>query len=237
MSISDALTAPKDRYRRPSSAVTDAILKGVVRERLVGPRHDILRQGEEPQIAHVLLDGHSCRYRMLSDGRRQITAVLIPGDVCDLQAILRGRADFNVGTLTACTFGEIPAEGLSPLDEVEPETRDALVRQLLRDEAIAREWLVGLGRRTALERVAHLFCELWLRLCGVGLARDNGYDLKIRQGELADALGLSTVHVNRVLQNLRRTGLIRWAEGSLAIGDFSALARLAEFEPSYLDET
>ena len=236
MSMSDIMTSPKDRFRRPTSSGATAILKSVVRERAVGARHDILRQGEEPQSAHVLLDGHTCRYRVLSDGRRQITAVMVPGDVCDLEAILRGRADFNVGTLTACIFGEIPFERIAPLDGTDRETRTALLRQLLRDEAIAREWLVGLGRRTALERIAHLFCELWLRLRGVGLARDDGYDLKIRQGELADALGLSTVHVNRVLQNLRRTGLIRWSEGSLSIVDFPALAHLAEFDPSYLDD-
>ena len=236
MSTSDPMTSPKDRFRRPTSPGVTAVLRSVVRERAVGPRHDILRQGEDPRIAHVLLDGHACRYRMLSDGRRQITAVVVPGEVCDLEAVLRGRADFNVGTLTGCVFGEIAAERIAPIDHIDRDMRAALLRQLLRDEAIAREWLVGLGRRTALERVAHLFCELWLRLRGVGLARDDGYDLKIRQGELADALGLSTVHINRVLQSLRRSGLIRWAEGSLSIVDFPALAQLAEFEPSYIDE-
>ena len=213
---------------------SEPLIKAVVRERVVGVRQDVLRQGEIPGMAHILLEGHTCRYRMLSDGRRQITAVLVPGDVCDLEAVMRGRADYSVAALTACTLGEIPADRVSNPVGLDPEMTRALWRRLLRDEAISREWLVSMGKRTALERLAHLFCELAVRLKAVGLARDDSFDFQITQAELADVLGLSCVHVNRTLQDLRRTEMIQMTRGRLTILDFAALEHLAGFDPIYL---
>ena len=212
----------------------EPLLKAVVRERVVGVRQDVVRQGEIPEMAHVLLEGHTCRYRMLSDGRRQITAVLVPGDVCDLEAVMRGRADYSVAALTTCTLGEIPADRVSNPVGLDPEMTQALWRRLLRDEAISREWLVSMGKRTALERLAHIFCELAVRLKEVGLARDDSFDFQITQAELADVLGLSCVHINRTLQELRRTELVEMTRGRLSILDFPALASLAGFDPTYL---
>ena len=234
MSTSGARGRRPERSWAPQLNGAEPLLKAVVRERLVGVRQDVLRQGETPEMAHLLLEGHTCRYRMLSDGRRQITAVLVPGDVCDLEAVMRGRADYSVAALTACTLGEIPADRVSNPVGLDPEMAQALWRRLLRDEAISREWLVSMGKRTALERLAHLFCELAVRLKAAGLARDDSFDLHITQAELADVLGLSCVHVNRMLQELRRTALIEMRRGSLTILDFPALERLAGFDPAYL---
>lgn len=155
----------------------ETLLQAVAREKIMKPRSDVLRQGEVPTVAHVLLDGHTYRYRLLSDGRRQITAVLVPGDICDLEAVMRGRADYSVGALTKCVLGEIPAEQITDLTTLSSEMIRALCQRLLRDEAISREWLVSMGRRSALERVAHLLCELRVRLESVGLARAEEYDL------------------------------------------------------------
>ena len=214
--------------------VDDALLKTVVRQRVVTPRSEVLREGFVPEIAHILLDGHTYRYRMLSDGRRQITAVLVPGDICDLEAVMRGRADYGVGTLSKCVLGEIPAERLTDHAGMGPELMKALWRRLLRDEAIAREWLVGLGKRTALERMAHLFCEMSARLKAVGLADGDSFDFHITQSELADVLGMSEVHTNRTIQELRRTGLIEMTRGTVTILDQPTIELIAGFDPIYL---
>ena len=216
---------------------TKALLDAVVREKVVRPRSDVLRQGDVPTVAHVLLDGHTYRYRLLHDGRRQITAVLVPGEICDLEAVMRGRADYSVGALTKCVLGEIPAEQVADPVALGPEMARVLWRRVLRDEAISREWLVNMGRRSALERVAHLLCELRVRMEGVGLARNAEYDLDFTQVELSDILGLSPVHVNRILQQLRRTGLIKLLAGTVTILDETTLETVAGFDPAYLQMT
>lgn len=213
---------------------TKALLDAVVREKVVNPRSDVLRQGDVPTVTHVLLDGHTYRYRLLHDGRRQITAVLVPGEICDLEAVMWGRADYSVGALTKCVLGEIPAEQVADPVALRPEMGRALWRRVLRDEAISREWLVSMGRRSALERVAHLLCELRVRMESVGLARAEEYDLDFTQMELSDILGLSTVHINRVLQQLRKTGLIQLSGGIVNILDLPTLEVVAGFDPTYL---
>ena len=213
---------------------TKALLDAVVREKVVNPRSDVLRQGDVPTVAHVLLDGHTYRYRLLHDGRRQITAVLVPGEICDLEAVMWGRADYSVGALTKCVLGEIPAEQVADPVALRPEMGRALWRRVLRDEAISREWLVSMGRRSALERVAHLLCELRVRMESVGLARAEEYDLDFTQMELSDILGLSAVHINRVLQQLRKTGLIQLSGGIVNILNLPTLEVVAGFDPTYL---
>ena len=205
------------------------------RERTVAPRSTVLRESDVPKVAHVLLQGHTYRRRLLSDGRRQITAVLVPGDICDLEAVMRGRADYDVGTLTSCVLGEIPAERLTDHAGMDHELVRALWRRMLRDEAIAREWLVGMGKRTALERMAHLFCELSVRLKAVGLADSESFDVNITQGDLADILSLSAVHINRTIQELRRTGLIEMTRGTVTMLDRHTLELISGFDPAYLE--
>lgn len=222
------------RMPDPKSDGTEALLKAVVREKKVKQSTDVLRHGDIPTIAHVLLDGHTYRYRVLSNGLRQITAILVPGDICDLEAVMRGRADYSVGALTDCILGEIPAERVANPTVSDPEFMRALLRRLLRDEAISREWLVGMGRRTSMERVAHLMCELRVRFEAVGLASNAEFDLHFTQAELGDVLGISTVHINRILQGLRQDGLIRLSGGTLSILNVPALEALAGFDPAYL---
>ena len=193
-----------------------------------------MRQGDVPRAGHLMLKGYACRYRLLTDGRRQITAILVVGDLCDMDAVMRGRADCGVATLTPCVLGEIPADQVNDVDETDPVLRRVLWRQLLRNEAIAREWMVVLGRRTAKERLAHLLCELRERLRAVGRGQDDSYDLDLTQSDFADALGLSVVHLNRTLQDLRHSGLIEFRNKLLRIVDPMALADMAGFDPGYL---
>lgn len=205
-----------------------------IRERSVEKGQDILHPGARPQGVHVLIDGYTCRYRMLKDGRRQITAILVPGDMCDLEAALRGRADYAVGALTRCMVGQFPADLIANNKPLSADLSTALLNRLRRDEAIAREWIVSLGCRSAVERMAHLFCELRVRLAAVGLADEGSYELGITQAELADALGITSVHVNRALKQLRGDGLITLKDGVLSMQDRSALEQLAQFDPAYL---
>lgn len=205
-----------------------------VRERSIERGQDILHPGEVPGGVHVLIAGHTCRYRMLRDGRRQITAILVPGDMCDLEAALRGRADYAVGALTRCMVAQLPAELISNGAPMSPELSAALLTRLRRDEAIAREWIVNLGCRSTIERMAHLFCELRTRLAAVGLASEDSYELRITQNELADALGITSVHVNRALKKLRDGDLITLKGGIVVMPDRPALERLAQFDPTYL---
>jgi CRP-like cAMP-binding protein len=197
---------------------------------------DIVRQGDHPSDCCLILDGLTCRYKILSDGRRQITGFYIPGDVPDLQSLFLSFLDNSLGTLVTCRVAMIPHQSLRNLFLRLPNLAGIFWRDTLIDAAMFREWMIGLGRRSAYQRMAHLLCELQMRLHAVGLAREHGYDLPITQTELGDALGLSTVHVNRVLQDLRAEGLIILRGGSLNIPNWEALQDAAEFDPIYLHQ-
>lgn len=183
---------------------------------------------------HVLEDGFACRYRDLSDGRRQILALLIPGDIVDLRQFVLGGRQPPVAALSPLSVRAIPNASLFKLLETSPRTTRALWSTTLVEESIAREWLVSIGKRSAIERVAHLLCEIYLRLAAVGRTDGSRFPLPLTQSELADALGLSTVHVNRTLQELRKSGLIAFQSGTVELFDFEALAKLALFSPAYL---
>lgn len=202
--------------------------------RRIGANQDLAAEGEVSHHVHVVLEGCACRYRILPDGRRQITAYLLPGDICDLHVLLLTRMDYSVGTLVPSMVASIPRTILLGITERHPKLTRALWWNTFRDEAIAREWIVMLGRRSAYERLAHLFCELLLRLRIIGAAGDESYVLPVTQAELADTLGLSLVHVNRSLQRLRHEGLIVLEGRSLTITDSERLMAVASFNPSYL---
>jgi CRP-like cAMP-binding protein len=195
---------------------------------------DIVRDGETPGECCLLVEGLLCRYKMLPDGTRQILAFHTSGDIPDLQSLQLRVMDHSIGTLTPCRVAFISHAALHELIRANPGITDLLWRDTLIDAAIFREWLTGVGRRTAHQRVAHLICEVHLRLKVVGRAEEHGFDLPVTQAELADALGLSTVHVNRVLQDLRRDGLIRSRGKRLDVADWGALEEAGGFDPRYL---
>ncbi len=159
---------------------------------------------------------------------------LLPGDLCDLNIFLLRRMDHALGTLTPVAVAKISRDLLQRMLNADPRLTRALWWEVLVTAAIHREWLVNIGRRTALERVAHLLCEVYFRQAAVGRAKDGRCELPITQVELADALGLSAVHVNRTLRDLRLSGLIDWRDKVLAIPDLDALTRVARFVPDYL---
>ena len=182
----------------------------------------------------LVIKGFACRYKLRADGTRQIVAYLLPGDMCDPDGPLLDRADHFVGTLSACTVATVPREALVTVMQDFPAIARAVRIASLVDEATLREWLLNVGRRTAEERLAHLFCEVLLRMRAVGLVDGNRCDLPATQTDLADTTGLSVVHVNRVLQEMRRQRLIALSAGKLEILDLPRLRALAEFKPNYL---
>jgi CRP-like cAMP-binding protein len=200
----------------------------------LGPRVDIIREGDTPSGTNLVLSGWACRYKQLEDGRRQIIGFLLPGDLCGYQAQLLREMDHSIGTLTPVTFTSIPRTTLEDLTARHPRIERALWWETLVAHAIQRELTVSLGQRDAAERMGHLLCEVFLRLGSVGLTRGDSCDLPVTQADLGDAMGLSTVHVNRTLQHLRGAGLIILKGGVLTIPDQRALMDASHFNPNYL---
>ncbi len=198
------------------------------------PDQDIVREGDHPSRSCLVLDGFAATYKMTGDGKRQIMAFHSPGDIPDLQSLQLKVLDSSLGTLTACKVGFIQHEVLRDLCRRYPRINDALWRETLINAAIFREWMTNIGRRDAYNRIAHLFCEWIVRLRAVGLVRDRVCDFPMTQNELADATGISTVHVNRVLQELRGNGLITLKAGTLTILDWEQLKQAGDFDAAYL---
>jgi len=178
-------------------------------------------EGDRPSRSFVLLEGFGCTYKLT-------------GDMPDLQSLHLKVLDNSLGTITPCQVGFIQHETLLDLCHRQPRIAAALWRETLIDASIFREWILNVGRREARSRMAHVLCELIVRLRAVGLAQDHRCKLPITQVEMADALGLSAVHVNRVLQELRGDGLIRLDGGTLTVLDWESLRQVADFDPAYL---
>jgi CRP-like cAMP-binding protein len=176
----------------------------------------------------------ACRYKDLHDGNRQITELHVAGDFLDLHSFTLKRLDHFVLALTPCKLAVLPHSHLTEITERHPHLTRLYWFGTNLDAAIHREWAVSLGRRSALSRMAHLFCELNVRLGIVGLAEGPHYDLPLTQADVADCLGITPVHCNRVLQELRERKLVEWKGGRVSILNKNELARVAEFDPSYL---
>jgi CRP-like cAMP-binding protein len=200
----------------------------------LGPDQDIVRDGDRPARCCLLLEGFACRYKITPRGTRQILSFHVPGDIPDLQSLHLRVMDHGLATVSACKVAFIDHEDARALMRAQPRLADLFWRNTLIDAAIFRTWMVGLGRCDASQQVAHLLRELHVKLLAVGLADEGSFPLPITQEELADALGLSPVHVNRTLQDLRRAGLIVTTKGWITVPDLAALAEAGEFDPLYL---
>jgi len=231
--MSDLLIRNLEIYGALSYEEKHALSNVIVRSKEIAADQDIVRDGDRPTECSVILEGLACRYKVLPSGKRQIMSFHIPGDICDLHGFLL-TMDHNIGTLTPSRVGFIPHKTIEDLLERFPRIARALWRITLVDGAVFREWMAGMGRRTAHGQVAHLLCEVMCRYKAVGLTDNYSLELHLTQAELGDALGLSTVHVNRVLQELRGEGLITLSGGTLVINEWERLRELGEFDSSYL---
>lgn len=195
---------------------------------------DLIRIGDRPEKVFLLLEGWACRYKDLPDGKRQILAYLIPGDLCDPHIFIFGEMDHSIRALGDARVAAIPKRVILDLTDRYPALARGFWWSALVDEAISREWLVNVAQRDSYTRMAHLFCEMWLRMCQVGLASNGTFALPLTQQQLADTLGITPIHVNRVLQRMRAEGLITAGRRTLTIHDIDALQDAAEFDPRYL---
>lgn len=202
--------------------------------RVFAQGEDMIAQGDRTGGVRLLLDGFACRYKVLEDGRRQIVAYFVPGDLCDLRVFILKRMDHSIGALTASRVAILAPDAILGLTSRFPNLTRALWWSTLVEEAIAREWIVNVGQRNARERMGHLFLELLFRFRAVGLSEGNSCTLPLTQVELAETLGLSSVHVNRTLQELRRQKLITLEGGTLTIEDVDKLMEVTLFNPDYL---
>jgi CRP-like cAMP-binding protein len=195
---------------------------------------DLIREGDVPEEVFLILEGFAYRYKTTPEGRRQIFAYLVPGDFCDMHVALLGEMDHSIATLSSCKLVRISTRTVMDLTDNHPKLTKAFWWCSLVDEAVLREWLVNVGQRSTDQRIAHLFCELHVRLKAVGLTTDGSFQLPITQSELADTVGLSSVHVNRSLKELREAGLVTFRGGSVHIADVHRLKGFASFSPNYL---
>jgi CRP-like cAMP-binding protein len=211
-----------------------ALLRLPLRLKTVAAHQDIVRAGGTPSESCLIVTGFACRYSLTAEGKRQILSFHIAGDIPDLQSLHIEVMDHSLATLAPSSLAFIQHDDLRSLMRSHPRLGDLLWRDTLIDAAIFRQWMLGLGRREAYGRIAHVLCELLVRLRAVELVEDHAFTLPVTQAELGDAFGLSTVHVNRVLQDLRRDGLITLHSGSLKVLDWDGLQKAGEFDPTYL---
>ena len=217
------------------SGADKAVLEKAITDiREIRPRTDVIREGDAPNNVHVVMEGFAIRYKQLPDGQRQIMAYLVPGDMCDLHVAILGEMDHTIGTVDTVRMAYIPTATIAELTERHPRINRALWWATLVDEGILRQWIVSMGVREADQRMAHLFCELVVRLQSVGLAADDSFELPMTQNDLGDTLGITTVHVNRTLQKLRTKGLLTLKGKVLSILDLEGLKLFAEYDGSYL---
>src|SRR5215207_4142247 len=195
---------------------------------------DIVRMGDRPSRSCLILSGFAATYKVTAGGKRQIVSFAIAGDIPDLQSLHLKTLDTSIATISTCRVGFIPHEALREISTRYPRIGAALWRETLIDAAIFREWVMNVGQREAYQRMAHVLCELLVRLRAVGLVEDHACDLPITQSEFADAIGTSNVHVNRVLQELRAEGLIELKGDRLFVPDWDRLKQMGEFDPTYL---
>lgn len=198
------------------------------------PDQTIVHAGRELTQSLLLLDGWLARMKDLSTGERQITEVHVAGDFADLHGFTLKRLDHDLVTLSRCRVAHVPHDGLKQVLGRFPHLARVYWMMTNIDAAIHREWTLSLGRRTALASMAHFFCELLVRLQVSGCAEDHSYDFPLTQSEIGECLGLTTVHVNRTLQELRRLNLIQVRDRRVTIFDVEELKRIADFDYQYL---
>jgi CRP-like cAMP-binding protein len=233
--MTDPLVEKLQQFEPLSGEDADALAALTVRVKNFPKRRDILKEEASFDGIYLMRKGWACRYTVLPDGRRQTISFLIPGDLCNVHVMLFKTMEHSISSLTPCEIGLIPAQQFLHVLKTHPRVSRALFWSGLVTEAVLRERIVTLGRRSATQAIAHLFCELLLRLRAAGLAKDHSYDLPLTQLDIADTLGLNHIHVNRIVKTMRKMGLIKLKGHVLEIPNWNSLTALGEFDPQHLD--
>lgn len=225
----------RTRARHELSPDEEQAIRGLISDiRPVEARRTIIREGEKLEHSTLLLDGIMCRYKDLSNGQRQVTELHVPGDFADMHSFTLKRLDHNVQTLTDCVIGLAPHDRIQRLTESHPRLARLYWFSTNLDAAIHREWEVSLGKRSAAERTAALICEMHVRLGLVGLADPDGYRFPLTQNEMAECLGITPIHLNRTLKELREAELVELKNRYVSLLDLERLRATADFDESYL---
>lgn len=225
----------KLKLRTEISSDEEEVIRGLVAEtRRVPADEFLIRAGQELESTILLVDGWLVRSKDLPSGERQVMEIHIAGDFADLHGFTLKRLDHDLVTVSECTIGFVPHERLMEVSERHPRLARVYWLSTNIDAAITREMALSLAQRSAISRMAHLFCELHVRLEIVGQTRGDTFDFPLTQRELSECLGLTPVHVNRTLQELRRKGLVETADRQITILDKRGLKSVAQFDPGYL---
>ena len=211
-----------------------ALVSATSRGRLIGTKVDLIREGDRPGPVFVMLEGWAFRYKILPNGARQIMAFLMPGDCCDLHVGLLAEMDHSIQTITQAEVATIEREQMDALMDMHPKIARAMYISQLVDEGTMRAWITSMGRRTSIERAAHLICELYVRAHNIGLTSSPELSLPLSQLLLADALGMTPVHLNRVLKELKLQGAMTLQRGTLVVINPEKLISIAGFDQNYL---
>lgn len=211
------------------------LAKATANPRKFARRIDLIREGDRPGPVFVVLEGWACRYKILPNGTRQVLAYLMPGDSCDLHIGLLAEMDHSIQAITPALVATVDRVEMDIILDSNRGIAKAMYLSQLIDEGTMRAWITSMGRRSSLERVSHLMCELYLRARNIGLIDSlDRLALPLSQALLADSLGMTTVHLNRVLKVLRESGAMTIARGVLHIEDPEKLIHMAGFDENYL---
>lgn len=194
----------------------------------------LIREGHDAPECYLILDGCVCRHKLASNGGRQIVSFHMAGDIVDLQHLLLTKADHSIQTITNVGYARFPAKRLREMAQARPLIAEALWRDTLIDASIFREWVLNVGRRDAKSRIAHMLCAFAVRRQAAGLGSPERFDLPMSQEQIADATGLTSVHVNRMLRALMEDGVIDRNNRDLRVVDWGQMRRVADFDPMYL---
>lgn len=221
-------------YSPLSGGEVAVLSKATSQSHKVALRTDLIREGDRPGPVFVILEGWACRYKILPNGTRQILAYLMPGDSCDLHVGLLAEMDHSIQVITNAMVVTIERLEMDAIMDNHRGIAKAMYLAQLIDEGTMRAWITSIGRRSSVERVAHLMCELYVRARNIGLIDGLELALPLSQSLLADSLGMTSVHLNRVLKVLRESSAMTITRGSLKIIDPAKLVRIAGFDENYL---
>jgi len=221
-------------FTRLSAEDKAALAAIATKTRVIAARRDLVSEGDKPTHVHLVIRGWAARSKMLPDGRRSLVSFFIPGDFCDLNIYILRAMDHSISAITPLKVAQLEPDQLLEVMSKRPRVIQALLWHELVGAAVQREWTHNLGARPAYERIAHLFVELFLRMRSVDLTYGDSCDFPLTQYDLAEATGLTPVHVNRTLQSLRADGLVELERRRLVIPDLQRLIDVAMFNANYL---
>lgn len=238
---SDAISAALIRRLRTSSGISEEDIKEIhalpITVREYPAERTVVRDGEKATDCCLIAEGFCARSKTIGDGKRQILSLHIPGEIPDLMSLFLHVMDHDLSTLTPCTLGFIRHETLQKLHRQRPNVAELFWRDTLIDAAMFREWIVNVGQRPAPARLAHVMVELRTRLKVIGRVSGNSFEMPLTQEQIGEALGITAVHANRVIKQLRQEGVVEFHRGRAAVLDERKLLELADFDDRYLHQS